>query len=187
MKYITRGKITSSEQIPDSYLLTDRQAQIVQANYPHFDIMVVDDAVQITPYDPPSTDLTALKSTRITQTKTALETYLAEHPLLWTDGKHYSVTMDKQALLNNAIAVYQLGVQAGINPELTWNATGEECTEWEFNDLCALALGIAAYVKPLVAHQQALEVAIREAETAEELDAITVNYEMVNADQNGDN
>jgi hypothetical protein len=132
-------------------------------------------------------DLHALKATRIAETKTALATYLEEHPLQWADGKHYSITAEKQALLNNALAVYQIGVQAGMNPELTWNATGEECMAWEFTDLCALALGIAAYVKPLVAHQQALEVAIREAETAEELDAITVNYEMVNADQNGDN
>lgn len=124
----------------------------------------------------PTPDLAALKTTHISQTKTALETHLAEHPLQWSDGKHYSVTMDKQALLNNAIAVYQIGVQSGMNPALEWNATGEECTEWEFNDLCALALAIAAYVKPLVAHQQALEVAIMTAETAEEVSVIEVDY-----------
>ena len=125
----------------------------------------------------PAHDLPALKSTRITETKTALGTYLAEHPLLWSDGKYYSVTAEKQALLNNAIAVYQIGVQAGQTPELTWNATTEECTEWEFADLCALALAIAAYVKPLVAHQQALEVMIRAAGTAEEVQAIEITYD----------
>lgn len=129
-------------------------------------------------FAPPDTaiNLKTLKADRITETKAALSAYLAEHPLLWTDGKHYSVTAEKQALLNNAIAVYQIGVQAGTNPILEWNATTEECTEWAFADLCALALAIAAYVKPLVAHQQALEGAIRAAETPEEVQAIEIDY-----------
>ena len=124
-------------------------------------------------------DLTALKSDRIAETKTALADYLEAHPIQWSDGKHYSVTAEKQSLLNNTIAVYQIGVQAGHPAELTWNATGEECAVWEFADLCALALAIAAYVKPLVAHQQALEVAIMAAETAEEVSVIEIDYAAV--------
>ena len=129
---------------------------------------------------PPAPDMDTLKAARIAETKTALETYLAEHPLLWTDGKHYSVTADKQTLLNNALAVYQIAVQAGQTPELTWNATGEECAVWAYADLCALALGIAAFVKPLVAHQQALEVTIRNAATADELESVVIDYALGN-------
>lgn len=123
-----------------------------------------------------SVDLTALKAERIAESKTALAEYLESHPLTWTDGKRYSVTVEKQALLNNAIAVYQLSVAAGQSAELSWNATGEECVTWEYDELCALALAIAAYVKPPVSKQQAIEVAINAAETAEEVNAIEISY-----------
>jgi hypothetical protein len=87
------------------------------------------------------------------------------------------VTAEKQSLLNNAIAVYQLKLQAGFeNPEIKWNATGEECTIWTIEELSSLALAIAAYVEPLIAKQQAIEVQIRECKTLDELMEIEINY-----------
>lgn len=153
--------------------------RLAESCAPYCELVIEDGAlVGIMPTEQPI-DLLALKSTRIAETKTALAIYLEEHPLQWADGKHYSITAEKQALLNNALAVYQIGVQAGMNPELTWNATGEECMAWEFTDLCALALGIAAYVKPLVSHQQALEIQINNATTVEEIDAVVIDYSTV--------
>lgn len=179
--YITIDKTTASAPIPDSYPLTDEQAAIVQANYPYFDLTIADGVITaVTPTAPPAPDLDPLKAAKIAETKNALEAYLAEHPLLWTDGKYYSVTAEKQTLLANTLEVYQIAVSAGQQPELTWNATGEECVVWAYADLCVLALGIAAFVKPLVAHQQALEVAIRAAATADELDAVVIDYALGN-------
>ena len=124
----------------------------------------------------PPVDLPALRAERIADSKTALATYLESHTLTWTDGKQYSVTAEKQSLLNNALAVYQLAIAAGQPAELSWNATGEECTPWEYDALCALALAIAEYVKPLVSRQQAIEVAINAAQTAEEVNDVEISY-----------
>lgn len=88
----------------------------------------------------PPVDLPTLKIERIADSKTALATYLESHPLTWTDGKQYSVTAEKQSLLNNALAVYQLAIAAGQPAELSWNATGEECMPWEYDALCAQLL-----------------------------------------------
>lgn len=73
----------------------------------------------------PPVDLPALRAERIADSKTALATYLESHPLTWSDGKAYTVTAEKQALLNNALAVYQLATASGQPTELRWNATGE--------------------------------------------------------------
>ena len=124
----------------------------------------------------PPVDLPALKIERIAESKTALAAYLESHPLTWTDGKQYSVTAEKQSLLNNALAVYELAIAAGQPAELSWNATGEECTHWEYDALCALALAIAAYVQPLVSKQQSIEVAINAAQTAEEVNDVEISY-----------
>ena len=59
---------------------------------------------------------------------------------------------------------------------LTWNSTGEVCKEWTLQDLSALAFAIDARVTKLVGYQQAQEVAMRNAETLDELNAITVDY-----------
>ena len=105
---------------------------------------------------------------------------MSENPLLFTDGKYYSVTKEKQNLLSNAIAVYQMKVQIGEeNPEIKWNATGEECTARPIEEVTALALAIAAYVEPLVAHQQVLEVQINLCTTIEEVNSMVIDYETV--------
>lgn len=126
--------------------------------------------------EPSALDLEAVKTYRIAESKTMLAEYLAAHPLTWTDGKQYSVTEDKQALLTGNIAAYQLAVTLGQTAELTWNATGEECTAWSFENLAALAIAIKAYVKPLVAFQQAAEVATNACTTVEAVKAVPLDY-----------
>lgn len=116
---------------------------------------------------------------KITESKTALAEYLASHPLQWTDGKYYSVTSEKQALLTSNLSLYQLAVSNGQPFKLTWNSTGDECVEWVYEELAALALAIGTYVKPFVARQQELELAIKACATMEELDAIEINYDPV--------
>lgn len=116
---------------------------------------------------------------KITESKTALAEYLASHPLQWTDGKYYSVTSEKQALLTSNLSLYQLAAANGQSFKLTWNSTGDECVEWVYEELAALALAIGTYVKPFVAHQQELELDIKACTTMEELNAIEINYDPV--------
>ena len=123
--------------------------------------------------------LNGIKASAIAKTKTALEDYLASHPYTTEDGKSYSVTFEKQTLLANEIASYQLATAAKQPYQLTWNTTGDECTNMTIEEMTALALAINAYVKPLISYQQAQEVAIRNATTIEAVLAINTDYTSV--------
>ena len=123
--------------------------------------------------------LTENKAARIEQSKNDLETYLAEHPLLWIDGNYYSITQKKQNQLTSKLAVAQAKATMEVSYELKWNTTEEVCVPWELSDLFALAFAIDERVTALVTYQQAQEVAIRNATTKEELDAIVVDYNSV--------
>ena len=122
-------------------------------------------------------DVEAAKSDMIQRSKELLATWLENNPMLYTDGNYYSVTEEKQALLNSNLASYERAKAAGIDYPLKWNSTGAECTEWEYSELLALSLSIAAYVAPKVAMQQAIELEIKAAETMEQLDKVVISYE----------
>lgn len=124
-------------------------------------------------------DLEPIKIRRIAQSKADLETYLAGHPLQWTDGEYYSITAEKQNQLTSKIMAATMAQTLSTDYTLTWNSTGEVCKEWTLQDLSALAFAIDARVTKLVSYQQAQEVAMRNAETLDELNAITVNYDEV--------
>ena len=117
------------------------------------------------------------KEEKIALSKLMLSKWLANNPMLYSDGNYYSVTEEKQSLLNSNLASYERATAAGIPYPLKWNSTGAECTEWEYADLIALSLSIAAYVAPKVSTQQAVEVQIRACETKEEVDSVVISYE----------
>ena len=119
------------------------------------------------------------KIARIAQSKKDLADYLATNPLLWTDGQYYSITAEKQAQLTSKIMAATMAAQTSTSYALTWNSTGETCTEWTLSDLSALAFAIDARVTALVSYQQTQEVAMRNAATQDELDAIVVDYDTV--------
>ena len=128
-------------------------------------------------YVPPSADISAEKLAKIEESKTKLAEWLANNPLLYSDGKYYSITEEKQSLLNSNIASYERADAFGVEYPLKWNSTGEECTEWTYESLVTLSLTIAAYVAPKVSKQQSIEIAIKSCETAEDLDRIVISYD----------
>lgn len=111
---------------------------------------------------------------RIAQSKADLATYLETHPISWTDGEQYSITAERQAQLTGTVVAAQAD---GQPPE--WNSTGGVCREWDVAELTALAVAIKNRVKALVKYQQTQEVAMRNAASREELDAIVVDYDSV--------
>lgn len=123
--------------------------------------------------------LPARKKERIAESKQQLADYLLAHPLPWTDGQYYAITAEKQQQLTGKIMSATLAAQTGTPYALTWNATGQECQSWTLENLTALAFAIDARVTGLVSYQQAQEVAMREATTLEELEAIPVDYDSV--------
>lgn len=94
---------------------------------------------------------------------------------LFYEGKYYTVTLEKQSLLSSQLGVYTMNSQFGIKAPLTWNATGEACTEWTFTELLQLSNAIALHVAPIIKKQQDQEVKIREANSIEEIQDILDN------------
>ena len=121
-------------------------------------------------------NLDIIKNDKVAKSKAALKAYLEENPLTWTDGNQYNVTEEKQSLLTSQLALYQTATAAGQPYTLKWNTTGRVCTEWAYEDLAALALAIGAYVQPLVSYQQTKEVEIMNCETAEDVEAVVIDY-----------
>ncbi len=118
-----------------------------------------------------------LKAEKIAESKLRLSEWLENNPMLYADGKHYSVTAEKQSLLNGNLASYERAKNIGISYPLKWNSTGDECTEWEYSELLKLSLTIAAYVAPKVSMQQSVELEIRACATLDELESIVISYE----------
>ena len=127
------------------------------------------------------------KNSKVNESKAALSTYLATHPMLWSDGKYYSVTSEKQSLLTSNLALYQLAAASGQPFTLKWNTTGDECTEWKYEELAALALAIGAYVQPFVSYQQEVELKIKACTSMDELNLIEINYDSVKQVMTDDN
>ena len=117
---------------------------------------------------------------KIRETKAALSSFIAENPISSTAhggaAASYSVTEEKQLLLTNAILMTQGAASAGIPHEISWNATGQPSEAWTLAELQQLALEISAHVKPLISHQQALEVALNGCVTVEAVEAVEIDY-----------
>ena len=149
--------------------------------YPNFEFVFDDDGniSDITETEPVVTteEIEAHKTKRIQESKILLAKWLNDNPILYTDGKYYSVTEEKQALLNGNLASYERATKAGIEYSLKWNSTGEECIEWSYDDLLTLSLSIAAYVAPKVAIQQNIELDIKACETMDEINAVVIDYD----------
>ena len=127
-------------------------------------------------YLPPDT-LTPFKESKIIESKDKLAEWLEDNPMLYTDGKYYSVTAEKQSLLNGNLASYERAKAVGVEYPLKWNSTGSECTPWDYTDLLTLSLTIAGYVAPKVSKQQAIELQIKACTTVEEVNEIVINYD----------
>lgn len=124
-----------------------------------------------------NSNLDELKANKIAESKTILAEWLENNPLRYSDGKRYSVTAEKQALLNSNLASYERARDAEIPYPLKWNSTGDECVSWDYTDLLALSLTIAGYVAPKVSKQQAIELQIKACTTLDELNEIVIDYD----------
>lgn len=188
-----------SSAFPGAIPLTDEQAQMV-VDYNGFvtisshEEVIVDDftntVYEVTPNteaweawkakQPPKPDpLKEAKAARIAKSKTGLSDYLLAHPLQWTDGEYYAITAEKQQQLTSKLMAATMAQQTSTPYTLTWNSTGEVCREWTLQDLSALAFAIDQRVTALVTYQQTQEVAMRNAEDMEALDAVVVDYDSV--------
>ncbi len=129
----------------------------------------------------PPKDLTQEKGKLILASKEKLAEWLYIHPMRSEvknkEGAYYTVTQEKQALLTQNIAMYELSEKTGIPYTLTWHSVGTECEAWTIEELTMLSFEISAYVVPRVMLQQKYETMIIKATTEEEIQAISFNYD----------
>ena len=157
-------------------LYSDDNMFLTEYNLDNFDVIANENTLYLK-YKNSIEDVEAAKADAIQRSKELLATWLSNNPIQYTDGNYYSVTEEKQSLLNSNLASYERAKAAGIDYPLKWNSTGAECTEWEYSELLTLSLSIAAYVAPKVSMQQAIELEIKAAETMEQLDKVVITYD----------
>ena len=135
-----------------------------------------------TPVDPSQLDLDELKEYQIAQSKKNFSEYLAQNPVKSTCHggveAEYTCTLEKQTLLNNAIAMVEIHAAMGDTAyKPSWNTHNGECTyDWTKEELVTLALAIETFVHPLLSQQQAMESKIRAASTKEEVNAVKITF-----------
>lgn len=112
------------------------------------------------------------------QNKVLFAKYLADHPLTWSDGKEYGITMEDQLEISLNLNQYQSAIQAGIEstPKLQWHAKHEENVDWTFNDLVNLQNEITKAVNQIYKICQNYKTMIYAATTHEEVAAIDLLY-----------
>lgn len=151
---------------------------------------ILDDGKQVEEPEPdpvpePEDDADELawaKQKKINVSKALLAKFLEEHPLMTNvHGGYvgtYAVTAEKQNLMSMNYSTYMIKKQAGLDPVLTWNQTGEECEVWTEEEFLTLIVQVEAYVKPLVAAQQHYEAEIKRASSLKEVSGIEIVYEI---------
>jgi len=157
---------------------------IAVANSPYLKVTYADDGETITNIEaytpePEPVELATVQQTRQTENKAALAEWLAAHPLQWTDGKTYGVTEEDQQEMALNLMQYQVAVQAGQPAVLEWHAQKEGCRTFELEEYTALSLAIADYVYPYLRYQESVKESIYQAQTAEEVGNVKINYASV--------
>ena len=114
-------------------------------------------------------DLEQLINDKILFSKQELQYFLQNNPIKWINEKFYSITLEKQQLLQIQLNLYTQAKANNLEYKLMWNASGEEAEEWQYEDLFNLSIEISKIVQPLVQYQQRREIEIKNCETIDEL------------------
>lgn len=105
----------------------------------------------------------------------ALAVYLATHPITWTDGEKYGVTLDDQKLMLLNLSTYKMG----LTSELKWNSHTKKCRVFTEEEFGLLTAAIDAFVRPRVERCQDYKEQIFQAQTIQEVEAITFDFDDV--------
>ena len=105
----------------------------------------------------------------------ALAVYLASHPITWTDGEKYGVTLDDQQLMLLNLSTYKMG----LTNELKWNSHTKKCRVFTEEEFGLLTAAIDAFVRPRVERCQDYKEQIFQAQTIQEVEAITFDFDDV--------
>ena len=156
-----------------------------QVSMPYTDAnyqMALSDAYQgdVTVVDVPDPrPLSEIQSVRQEENKAALAAWLTAHPLTWTDGNVYGVTEEDQNEMSLNLQQYQVQVAAGRSVNLEWHTQKKQCHTFTPEQYTALLLAIIDYVYPYRRYQEKVKAAIYDAQTAEAVEAVVIDYSSV--------
>lgn len=119
--------------------------------------------------------------------------WLKQHPLTWTDGKQYGVTLEDQQEIALNLTSYEMETRAVLSQlpddateetmaaalatvRLEWHAIHEACVPWTAEELTALSLAIRQYIYPAYNLNQTYKTAIFAATTRKEIADIELDY-----------
>lgn len=102
----------------------------------------------------------------------ALAVYLAAHPITWTDGEKYGVTLDDQQLMLLNLSTYKMG----LTNQLKWNSHTKKCRVFTEEEFGALTAAIDAFVRPRLELCQEYKERIFAAQTIQDVEAITFDF-----------
>lgn len=130
-----------------------------------------------------------LKSRRIAQTREDLARYLEENPLVSSCKggveKKYTVTLEKQSqltatvtdFLSNALPSILAGIPVGeIDLPIYWNAQGDTCEKWTYEEIFQLKNEMMAYVRPIVEYQRYLEKSLMDLDNQEDIYKLDAHF-----------
>lgn len=132
---------------------------------------------------PDTRPLPEIRSSRQEENKVALAAWLAEHPLTWVDGNVYGVTEEDQNEMSLNLQQYQVQVAAGRSVNLEWHTQKKQCHTFTQEQYTALLLAIIDYVYPYRRYQEAIKAAIYDAQTAEAVEAVVIDYAGVTVEE----
>ena len=125
------------------------------------------------------------KEKRQEENKKALETFLKEHPLLWTDELYYGVTQEDQNEMSLDLSTYQLKQALGDTEwKLQWHSVKSNCRDFTIEEFNGLLNAIIEFVYPYRKLEMDYKERIYSAETKEEIAAIELKYELDDAVDN---
>lgn len=125
------------------------------------------------------------KAYRVKESSQLLEDFLAANPIKSAVHKktsygYYSITKEKQQLLQAMILLTTMYRTAGFEYQPSWNEAGEKCDyTWTLEELQQLSMEMELRIRPLVSYQQTIEKTIKETKSMEELEAIEIDYSSV--------
>ena len=113
------------------------------------------------------------------QNKEAMAKYIADNPVLWTDGKYYGIKQEDQQEMMADLMVYDFETKLGNEWTLEWHNIHKACREFTYEEFCQLLHTIITIVYPIRRLQETYKEQIYSCETRDDINVIEFNYASV--------
>lgn len=128
------------------------------------------------------------KALRQKENKTALATFLEDHPLQWQDGMYYGITQEDQNEMIADKTAYDFKRTIGdTNWPLQWHSIHSDCRDFTEEEFAALLNAIIDFVYPYRQLEMTYKDAIYSATTKEEVSAVNIVYAVPDDNDEEDN